>query len=169
MLTREYIQQIQEMMIDLLEKTNKKESACLYMTALLCAVIQDNLSVTPRFVTGSLTLNKRLVFSHEPIRSILISGRDFSGDWDGHSWVEIEDYIFDPSIFWTIYSQSTPQDLQTEFENAFNGKYSFLIGSRTELEKLGVIYKIDEELSNDAISTLINSGCVAGFFDKSIC
>lgn len=82
MLTREYIQQIQEMMIDLLEKTNKKESACLYMTALLCAVIQDNLSVTPRFVTGSLTLNKRLVFSHdvnlEQLISVLLSQIDDS-------------------------------------------------------------------------------------------
>ncbi|EAR5551183.1 hypothetical protein PJ305_004401 [Salmonella enterica] len=169
MLTREYLQQIQERMIDLFETTNKKEGACLYMAALLCAVIQDNLPVTPKFVTGSLTLKKRLVFSHEPIRPVLISGHDFSGRWDGHSWVEVEDYIFDPSIFWTIYSQSTPQDLQTEFENTFNGKYSFLIGSRTELEKLGVVYKVYEELSNDDISILINSGCVAGFFDKSIC
>lgn len=167
--TREYLQEIQGMMIYLLGKTNKKEGACLYMGALLYAAIQDNLPVTPRFVTGSLTLKKRLVFSHEPIQSVLISGRDFSGRWDGHSWVEVEDYIFDPSIFWTIYSQSTPQDLQTEFENTFNGKHSFLIGSRTKLEKLGVIYKVYEELSNADITILINSGCVAGFFDKSIC
>ena len=69
------------------------------MSALLFAQINDNLPVTPRFVTGSLTLNNRLIFSHDPILPALSSAHDLSALWNGHAWVEIENLIFDSSIF----------------------------------------------------------------------
>ncbi|EFA5399591.1 hypothetical protein QDF24_000803 [Escherichia coli] len=169
MITSKDIQEIQLMITDSLKVTKKKEGSCLYISALLFAQINDNLRVTPRFVTGSLALNNRLIFSHDPILPALRSGHDFSALWNGHAWVEIKNLIFDPSVFLTIYSPSTPQDIQNKFEKTFKGKFSYLIGERDKLEKLGVVYKTYEHLSNDDANILINCGFRAGFFDKNIC
>lgn len=166
---KEQISQIQELMNEVLLITTKKDGACLYMGALLFALMHDNLKLKPRFVAGSLTLCDRLVFEHKPIKPVLSAGTDFSGDWDGHAWVEVGDYIFDASIFWTIYSSKTPEELQFLFISVFDGKHDYLIGSRALLEKSGVVYKAFEELSDGDASILINSGCAAGIFDRSIC
>ncbi|BEO32545.1 hypothetical protein SMQE01_13100 [Serratia marcescens] len=165
---KEQIKQINEIMKEVLGITNKKEGVCLYMGALLFAQIHDNFELKPRFVTGSLTLYDRLVFAHKPIKPVFSAGSDFSGIWDGHAWVEVDDYIFDASIFWTIYSSNTPEELQSLFNLAFNGKRDYLIGSRTLLEKSGVVYKAFEELSDGDATILINSGFNAGIFDRSI-
>lgn len=161
------IQQINDYMINVLEAITQKERTCLYMGALLFAQIHDNLNVKPRFVTGTLTVSKRQVFSHAPIKPLLASGKDFLGQWDGHAWVEVEGVICDPSIFWTIYSSETAPDLQKLIEKTFKGKHDYLIGSRTKLEKIGVFYKEYEELSNANATLLINSGLQAGFIAET--
>ncbi|HBN5894893.1 TPA: hypothetical protein ACKQDY_000919 [Serratia marcescens] len=160
------IEQIQDMSIRVLNASKKKEGACLYMGALLFAQIIDNLQVRPRFVTGSLIVDNNIIFSHTPIKKVLRSGSDFSGVWDGHAWVEVDGYIFDPSVFWTIYTPNTPLELQRIFEKTFNGRHHFLIGSRTLLEEKGVFYKDYEELSDSDATTFINSGYKTGFFHQ---
>ncbi|PIF06857.1 hypothetical protein [Candidatus Pantoea floridensis] len=165
---REQIQQINEIMKEVLAITNKKEGVCLYMGALLFAQIHDHFDLKPRFVTGSLTLYDKLVFAHKPIKPVFSGGSDFSGLWDGHAWVEVDNYIFDASIFWTIYSSKIPLELQSLFNYAFDGKHDYLIGSRTFLEKSGVVYKVFEELSDSDANILINSGFNAGIFDRII-
>ncbi|MFS7244243.1 hypothetical protein AB6880_00835 [Rahnella inusitata] len=80
----------------------------------------------------------------------------------------MDDYIFDAPIFWTIYSSKTPEELQSLFNRAFNGKHDYLIGTRTLLEKSGVFYKAFEELSDCDVTILINSGFNTGIFDRSI-
>lgn len=169
MITRQCIQEIQEMVISVLNVTKKKEYSCLYMSALLFAQINDNLPISPKFVAGSLTLRNELIFSHYPILPALRSNLDFSELWNGHAWVEVEDLIFDPSIFFTIYSPSTPKHLQNKFEKTFNGKHDYLIGNRAKLEESGIIYKIYEDLSDDDATVLIRSGFSAGFLDERIC
>ncbi|MGC0833779.1 hypothetical protein [Pantoea agglomerans] len=159
------IEEIESVMHFVLNKSNKKEGACLYMGAMLYSLIHENFHLTPKFVAGSLRLNKDLIFSHEPILPVMTAGQDFSGYWGGHAWVEIENYILDPSFFYTIYSDATPSKLQEKVKKTFNGRFDFLIGSRTRLEESGLFYKPYEELSDYDATTLIKSGYSAGFLN----
>lgn len=159
------IEEIESMMHFVLNKTNKKEGACLYMGALLYSLVHDNLHLNPKFNVGSLRLNKHLIFSHEPILPVMAAGQDFSGHWNGHAWVEVENYILDPSLFYTIYSDATPEKLQEKVKATFNGRFDFLIGSRARLEENGLFYKTYEELSDYDASILIKSGYSAGFIN----
>ncbi|MBV6819930.1 hypothetical protein KWG64_18460 [Rahnella sp. PD12R] len=160
---KENIQIINELVINVLDSSTKKEGTCLYMGALLFAQINDNLKIKSKLVVGTLTVSNKLVFSHKPIQPLLKSEKDFSGKWDGHAWVEVEGIIIDPSVFWTINSPEVSPDFRKLFEKTFKGTPDYLIGSRVNLEKIGVFYKQHEELSDADATLLIKSGLQAGF------
>lgn len=108
----------------------------------------------------------RLIFSHVPIKPILESGKDFSGIWDGHCWVEVQGIICDPSIFSTIFSSLNKPNLQQLFKQAFNGKPDYLIGSSKKLADMSIFYKKREELKDEDATLLIQSGYETGIFTK---
>jgi hypothetical protein len=162
---KEFIEEVQMIMSGVIDISTHKNGACLYMGALLFANINDRFPVKARFVTGSLTVNNRLIFSHEPIKPVLNSGMDFSGQWNGHAWVEVDGYIFDPSIFFTIYSPTTAKELQALFKTTFKCKY--LLEPAIKLERKCIFYKEYEELADADATVLINSGLKLGFFDES--
>ncbi|ELX8362388.1 hypothetical protein APR64_09195 [Enterobacter hormaechei] len=156
------MQQINELSSYVLDKTIKKEKACLYMSAYLCALINDNMKITARLISGSLVIRSTKIFSHEPILPIITSGSNYTGEWDGHAWVEVAGYICDLSIFCTIFSKSTSIELQNVFMQTFDRYYEFLIAPREKLEAADIFYKECEELGNEQIDILIHSGIKSG-------
>ncbi|EHO4300277.1 hypothetical protein KK566_004546 [Salmonella enterica] len=160
------ISKISEMLAYVLKTTTRRENACLYMSALLFALISDHLDAKPKLVTGTLSIGERLIFSHVPIKPILESGKDFSGIWDGHCWVEVQGIICDPSIFSTIFSSLNKPNLQQLFKQAFNGKPDYLIGSSKKLADMSIFYKKREELKDEDATLLIQSGYETGIFTK---
>lgn len=67
-------QQINELSSYVLDKTIKKEKACLYMSAYLCALINDNMRITARLISGSLVIKNTKIFSHELYCRYLLRG-----------------------------------------------------------------------------------------------
>jgi hypothetical protein len=76
--------------------------------------------------------------------------------WDGHSWVNVSGIIFDFSVFRTVYSEITPNDIQQLFNETF-GQISYLIGQNNKLDEMQVIYTQAEELTDTHVTTLIQS------------
>ncbi|ENY0908440.1 hypothetical protein ACFVGI_000884 [Serratia marcescens] len=165
---KEVIGEIQEMLSSVIDVSTHKNGACLYMGALLFAMINSRYHARAKLVTGSLTLNNRIVFSHEPIQPILNSGMDFSGQWSGHAWVEVGGYIVDPSIFLTIYSPTTTLELQKLFREKFKEKCNYLIDMDENLYAKCIFYKRLEILTDKDATILINNGADLGFYDESL-
>lgn len=163
MVLKEDIKSINDIIQFVMGKSCRIDNTCLYSSALLYSLVKDNTHLNPKLVAGSLKLNDGIIFSNDPILPVISSGQDFSGNWNGHAWVEVDELILDASIFMTIKSKSTPHTLQQKFDKIFKGKPDYLIGSRSLLEQSGLFYKSHEEFSNFDATVLLNSGYKAGF------
>lgn len=133
------------------------DGSCLYMSALLAAMINDNLPVETRFVTGSLTVAGSTIFSHTPIKPKLTQNLHVIEQWDGHAWVELDDFIFDLSIFRTVFSRASPPRIQSLFEARFHRDTAYLVGQKCKLIEMEMKYTALEQLSDVEATTLIQS------------
>lgn len=156
MITSEDINEIVGFGKAILENMPAVHGACLYISAMLVAMINDNTDLKAKLVTGSLAVKGTTIFSHSPITKLLSSGSDSMSSWDGHSWVNVSDIIFDFSVFRTVYSEITPNDIQQVFNETF-GQISYLIGQNNKLEEMQVIYTQLEELTDADVTALIQS------------
>ncbi|EGR2438201.1 hypothetical protein DYC75_13635 [Vibrio cholerae] len=133
------------------------DGSCLYMSALLAAMINDNLPVETRFVTGSLTVAGSTIFSHTPIKHQLTQKSHLIEQWDGHAWVELDDLIFDLSIFRTVFSRASPRRIQSLFEARFDRGVAYLVGQKSKLIDKGIEYTALEILSDDDATIFIQN------------
>jgi hypothetical protein len=156
MITSEEITKIVESGKVILEKTPPVHGACLYISAMLVAMINNGSDLNAKLVTGSLAVKDKIIFSHSPITKLLSSGNDSISSWDGHSWVSVSGIIFDFSVFRTVYSKITPSDIQQLFNETF-GQIAYLVGQKNKLDEMQVIYTHAEELTDSHVTTLIQS------------
>lgn len=156
MITSEEINEIVESGKAILEKMPPVHGACLYISAMLVAMINDNTELNAKLVTGSLSVKGKTIFSHSPISQLLSSGSDSMSRWDGHSWVSVSGLVFDFSVFRTVYLEITPSDIQKLFNEVF-GQIAFLVGQKNKLDEMQVIYTQAEELTDSHVTTLIQS------------
>lgn len=133
------------------------DGSCLYMSALLAAMITDHLPREARFVTGSLEVAGSTIFSHTPIKPKLTQNSHVIKQWDGHAWVELDDFIFDLSIFRTIFSRASPPRIQSLFEARFHRDTAYLVGQKCKLIEKEMEYTALEQLSDDDATTLIQN------------
>ncbi|MEG1211223.1 MAG: hypothetical protein RR068_03465 [Hafnia sp.] len=130
---------------------------CLYMSAILAAMMNDHFPVEPRLVTGSLSVEGTKIFSHSPIKPALNQASDVISQWDGHSWVEVDDFIFDLSIFRTVFSKAVSPHIQRLFDARFPRGTAYLIGQRNKLIEMGIEYISLELLSDDDATIFIQN------------
>ncbi|MEL0610451.1 hypothetical protein [Vibrio echinoideorum] len=156
MITSEDINEIVESGKVILEKMPPVHGACLYISAMLVAMINDNTDLNAKLVTGSLSVKGKTIFSHSPISKLLSLGTDSMSSWDGHAWVSVSGLVFDFSVFRTVYSEITPSDIKKLFNEIF-GQIAFLVGQKNKLDEMQVIYTQAEELTDSHVTTLIQS------------
>ncbi|WP_421385887.1 hypothetical protein [Aeromonas veronii] len=114
------------------------------------------MSVDAKFVTGSLSVAGFTVFSHQPIKLLLTNKCVFS-QWDGHSWIEIDDIVFDLSLFRTVFSSATPPYIQSLFDTRVDRRAAYLIGQKSKLSEIGIQYMALELLSEDDATIFIKN------------
>jgi hypothetical protein len=141
----------------IIEKFRPSHGACLYMSALLVAMINDHLRIKAKFVTGSLSVEGVTIFSHSPIKENISQNENYISSWDGHAWVYVPGFIIDLSIFQTIYSRITPVQIQNIFSKQFNHNVNYLIGQESKLIKMGFCYTEFEVLNDDHATLFINN------------
>ena len=164
MISSQEISEIVEYGHVILEKMSPIYGGCLYISALLVGVINDNTELDAKLVTGSLAVEGVTIFSHSNISCVLSTDSDVSFSWNGHAWVSISGIIFDFSLFKTICSDQTPEKISDTFSTLF-GSSSYLIGQPNKLSEIGVVYKQYEELTNSNVTTLIQSAERLGLID----
>lgn len=152
----ELVREISYMAESITENFKLVSGSCLYMSAVLSAMIQDHLSVDAKFVTGSLSVAGFTVFSHQPIKPLLTNKCVFS-QWDGHSWIEIDDIVFDLSLFRTVFSSATPPYIQSLFDTRVDRRAAYLIGQKSKLSEIGIQYMALELLSEDDATIFIKN------------
>jgi hypothetical protein len=133
------------------------DGSCLYMSALLAAMMNDQFSVETRFVTGSLSVAGYTIFAHNPIKPKLTKKSDVIEQWDGHAWVELDDLIFDLSVFRTVFSTASTSRIQSLFEARFDRGSAYLVGQKNKLIEMGVVYTPLELLSDDDATIFIQN------------
>jgi hypothetical protein len=156
MITSEEINEIVESGKLILEKMPPVHGACLYISAMLVGMINDNTELNAKLVTGSLAVKGKTIFSHSSITKLLSSGNDSMSSWDGHSWVSVSGIIFDFSVFRTVYSEITQNDIQKLFNETF-GQIAYLVGQKNKLDEMQVVYTQVEELTDSHVTVLIQS------------
>lgn len=140
----------------ILENMPPIHGGCLYISAMLVAMINDNTELDAKLVTGSLVVEGKTIFSHSDIAGAFSTGNEVLSSWDGHAWVSISGLIFDFSIFRTIYSEQTPKNIAEIFSKIFGDK-SYLVGQSNKLNEMGVVYKQRELLTDSNVTALIQS------------
>ena len=141
------------------------DGSCLYMSAMLAAMMNDHLPVDTRFVTGSLTVAGVKIFTHQPIKPTLSRKADIIRKWDGHAWVEVDDLIIDLSIFRTVFSEAASTRIQSLFEERFERGTAYLIGQKHKLIEMGMEYTPLELLSDDDATTFIQNASRMGLIN----
>ena len=142
------------------------DGSCLYMSAMLAAMINDHLAVETRFVTGSLSVAESKIFAHQPIKLILNQKKGVIADWDGHAWVEVDDLIIDLSLFRTVFSKAASPRIQGLFEARFERNTAYLVGQKHKLIEMGVEYTPLELLSDDDATIFIQNADRMGLINS---
>lgn len=157
MTQNELVQEVLYMAENITQNFKPVDGSCLYMSAILAAMINDHLPVATRFVTGSLSVAGSKIFAHQPIKPKLNQKSGLIAQWDGHAWVEVDDLIFDLSIFRTVFSTAASPHIQTLFEERFDRGTAYLIGQNHKLIEMGVEYTSLELLSDDDATIFIQN------------
>ncbi|MDW1916592.1 hypothetical protein [Vibrio sp. Vb0349] len=149
----------------ILDRMRPIHGGCLYISALLVAMINDHTELNAKLVTGSLVVEDTTIFSHSNIAGTFVTDNDVLSNWNGHAWVSISGIIFDFSIFRTIYSGQTPKAISDMFLRIF-GDLSYLVGQPKKLSEMGVVYEQREELTDANVTALIQSADRLGLINS---
>ncbi|WP_408900180.1 hypothetical protein [Photobacterium piscicola] len=162
----ELVQEVLYMAEDITQNFKPVDGSCLYMSAMLVAMMNDHLSVETRFVTGSLSVAESKIFAHQPIKPILSKKEGVIGKWDGHAWVEVDDLIIDLSLFRTVFSKVASPRIQSLFEARFERGTAYLVGQKHKLIEMGVEYTPLELLSDDDATIFIQNAGRMGLINS---
>lgn len=133
---------------------------CLYMSAILANEINAKTSLKAKVAVGSLEVHGHKLFSYSPINQVLENSfnvnKSSKSSWDGHAWVEVEGYIIDPSIIFSISIKSIGyilgETLKAESQND-----GFIFNTCVSLSKKGISYEKRDYLSPCSISNLLKA------------
>ncbi|MEZ8197062.1 hypothetical protein [Vibrio cortegadensis] len=162
----ELVQEIRYMAENITQNFKPVDGSCLYMSAMLAAMMNDHLPVDTRFVTGSLSVAESKIFAHQPIKPILSQKEGVIGEWDGHAWVEVDDLIIDLSLFRTVFSKTASPRIQSLFETRFERGTAYLVGQKHKLIEMGVVYTPLELLSDDDATIFIQNAGRMGLINS---
>jgi hypothetical protein len=90
---------------DVLKHFPYAAGACMFMSAMLTAVIRDHTKYPIHAVAGSLYIDNQPIFGKNlSSNQIKKAFKEQDLDWDGHCWIIFGSLIGDVSIFRTAYS-----------------------------------------------------------------
>ncbi|QFT12987.1 hypothetical protein [Vibrio sp. THAF190c] len=162
----ELVQEVLYMAENITQSFKPVDGSCLYMSAMLAAMMNDHLPVDTRFVTGSLSVAESKIFDHQPIKQILSQKEGVISEWDGHAWVEVDDLIIDLSLFRTVFSKAASPRIQSLFEARFERSSAYLVGQKHKLIEMGVVYTPLELLSDDDATIFIQNAGRMGLINS---
>ena len=162
----ELVEEVLFMAENITQNFEPVDGSCLYMSAMLAAMMNDHLPVEIRFVTGSLSVADSKIFDHHPIKPTLNQKTGVIGQWDGHAWVEVDDLIIDLSLFRTVFSKAASPRIQSIFEARFDRGTAYLIGQKHKLIEMGVEYTPFERLSDDNATIFIQNAVRLGLINS---
>lgn len=157
-LTPKKINRIKRISGKVIRSNSKFFGMCLYMSAILANEINDKTSLKAKVVVGSLEVRGHKLFSYSPISQILENSfnvnKSINLSWDGHAWVEVEGYIIDPSIIFSISIKST-RYITDAILKAESQDYGFIFNTYANLLTKGVNYEKRDYLSPHSNSILL--------------
>ncbi|HAS6641450.1 transglutaminase-like domain-containing protein [Vibrio parahaemolyticus] len=162
----ELVQEVLYMAENITQNFKPVDGSCLYMSAMLVAMMNDHLPVETRFVTGSLSVAESKIFALQPIKPILSQKEGVIGKWDGHAWVEVDDLIIDLSLFRTVFSKAASPRIHSLFEARFERGTAYLVGQKHKLLEMGVVYTPLELLSDDDATIFIQNAGRMGLINS---
>ncbi|AGR00055.1 hypothetical protein MW374_004521 [Vibrio parahaemolyticus] len=162
----ELVQEVLYMAENITQNFKPVDGSCLYMSAMLVAMMNDHLPVEIRFVTGSLSVAESKIFALQPIKPILSQKEGVIGKWDGHVWVEVDDLIIDLSLFRTVFSKAASPRIHSLFEARFERGTAYLVGQKHKLLEMGVVYTALELLSDDDATIFIQNAGRMGLINS---
>lgn len=135
--------------------------ACTMLSSYLAGYLKDDFGIPAIVLAGDLEINGTTVFHcKENLPAFDKPGEITSAIWEGHSWVEIDNYIIDISIFRSAYSIDRPSILKSYIIETFGNGRGAILSPVNELPH-GMNY-IPKYILND---TQIN-GLVASLAHK---
>ena len=130
--------------------------ACAMLSAVWAAILRDRYSIPAIAVAGDLKIENITVFqckNNIPEKSKY--GKEKPETWDGHCWIEVNDYVGDLSIFRTAYAISGPSILKEFILSNFGNGKGCLICSHQELNQMGMEYLPKFVLNESQVTGLI--------------
>lgn len=139
---------------EVLGNTPNRPFTCLPMSAILYAILKDNLGIEAKVTTGNLLYNGQHLFKQD--FSITEAKDNELQYWTGHAWVEVEGMICDLSFFRTLYSDTFAKPYKRDLIELFGKGRGCLIAPVAGVPFLN--YEPLEYLHDD-----IATGIIKGF------
>ena len=163
MFTQNDIDNLNYLAMDIRNKFVPQQGLCLYMSSLFATCVNKNSVMNAKVAVGGLKINGTVIFKTSQIKDKIDPRVSFVlTDWDGHSWVEIDNLICDVSSFITIESSTTKKELKNIFREYFGDK-KYLIDQKDNLSKYDIIYEKSEILEAEQVEILLQNALNQGF------
>lgn len=135
-------------MHDCLASVPPSFGACTMLSSYLACYLKDEFGIPAIVVAGDLEINGTTIFyCKENLPAFDEPGTIKSAIWDGHCWVEIDNYLIDISIFRSAYLIDRPSTLKGYITNTFGTGKGAILSLVNELP-LGMNY-IPKYVLND--------------------
>ncbi|MCW8469415.1 hypothetical protein OQJ19_01930 [Fluoribacter gormanii] len=145
------IKVLQKCCREVLEMLPPQPFECAFLSASLVECARQA-GISSYLAAGSLTLNRRRLFTYDPI----IEHKNIVENWSGHCWVIFNDAIVEISLFRTSYSEKSPTWLKNMIITNFGEQRGAIIASISEMEKMGLSYTPEYVFNDLQLSGLLN-------------
>ena len=139
--------------IEVLKNIPSRPFLCLPMSAVFYAMLKDNQGIECELVTGNLFFKNECIFK-QGFSITAVENEKFQ-EWEGHAWVEIENYICDLSFFRSLYSDRFNKPCKSELINVFGLGRGVLIAPSSDMLRFGLRYHRIETLSDNTATGII--------------
>ena len=126
---------------------------CLPMSATFYALLKDNHNIDAKLVTGNLTFKGQYVFKQD--YSLMTGDHSEFKLWAGHSWVEIDGYVWDLSFFRSLYSEQFISPYKSQLINLFGKGRGFLAIAGYCIPETEIYYEPVDYLTDEMATGII--------------
>lgn len=144
---------LNSIVVEVLKNIPYKPFLCLPLSAMLYAILNDNLKVETKIATGDLLYKGKYIFKQD--FSISSAKENIYRDWSGHAWVELDNLICDLSFFRTLYSDKFTKPFKKELIEFFGEGKGCLITTSQQMNLWGLSYEAIDYLSDESATGII--------------
>jgi hypothetical protein len=142
---------------ELMQITSPTAGFCTFLSASWAGFLQERYSIPAIVVAaGDLKIKGSTIFRcKKNLPEASKSGKTIAGKWDGHCWIQVDNFIGDLSIFRTAYSLTQPNILTDYIISNFGMGRGAMLGRNNELPE-GMQYIPKFVLNDNQVNGLIN-------------